>query len=164
MRPSLWIASLGLLLPGGCTAAYTQGSPQPEVMLNTPLRGAVPVDVSGLPPAPPSAGGLAVPPGLMPSSAPQQPGAGGDYAGTAEVLDSDGGLCGPHAVSGFHVSGDQVHWGGYRGRIDADGSIQIPYGRGWSRSWLTGQFDGPAFNGTLSMGSCSYMMRLARTA
>ena len=109
---------------------------------------------------------LAMPPGLAGNvSVPTQPvSRNGTYAGTAMPLDTFGGACvNTMRVEGFHVRGNSVHFGQYRGTIDANNGLQMVY-RG---TWIVGQFEGDNFQGQVdSMGrfapGCTYSMTLQR--
>ncbi len=46
-------------------------------------------------------------------------------------------------VTGFHVSGNSVRFGGFRGTIDSAGGLQMVHGG----QWIVGQFEGTTFNG-----------------
>jgi hypothetical protein len=152
------LGAAGLGLPG-CS-----GQP-PLVMLDTPTG---PVTLNA--PEPTMAGGMAgPPPGLEPAAAMSVPGSAvgrdGSYAGTADVLMTDGGLCIVNQpVRNFRVRGDSVRYGGFRGRIAPDGGLQMAYGE----DWIVGQFDGATFHGQLDQQGrfespgCTYMLNLQR--
>jgi hypothetical protein len=149
-------AGVGLL---GCSGQA------PVVMVDTPTG---PVTLNA--PQPAMAGGMAgPPPGLEPAVGMAAPGPAvsrnGSYAGTADVLMTDGGLCIENQrVGGFRVHGNAVRYGGFRGRITPDGSLQMVYGQ----DWIVGRFEGATFDGQLDLpgrfGSpgCSYMLNLQR--
>jgi hypothetical protein len=144
----------------GCSGA-------PNVVLDTPTG---PVALYSPAPAVPG-GQVGPPPGMdvMPPSGPAAPsnaGRNGSYTGTAEPLDTGGGLCiSTQAIDGFIVRGTSVRYGGFRGRIAADSGLQMVYGQ----DWIIGQFEGPTFHGQLDIqgrfGSfgCTYMLSLRRT-
>jgi hypothetical protein len=107
------------------------------------------------------------PAGLANAASPGGPPAGpdGDYAGWADPLVTDGGLCGQTLrIEGFHVLGDRVSFGEYRGRIDGGNGVQMAAGS----DWLIGQFYGATFHGQLmtyaahSRPACSFSVRLER--
>jgi hypothetical protein len=90
----------------------------------------------------------------------------GTYSGTADVLTTGGGVCITNrTVSGFHVHGDSVRWGRFRGRITSRDSLQMVNGN----TWVIGRFFGTRFEGQISvmgpLGSpgCSYILTLERT-
>lgn len=146
-----------------CTEAFRGGDPQPTLVeADTPF-GAVPLnspEPSG------SSGNLANPPGNLTGGS-RAPAArasrDGIYRGTAQVLDSGGGLC-PETqeISGLRVSGTTASYGGYTGTIGPDGSVTMYYGR----STIAGQFSGPTFRGQLDVPGrfgalgCSYLLNL----
>jgi hypothetical protein len=122
-----------------------------------------------LSPAPAMPGGaVAPPPGLenAPPSNPVPPvRRDGTYVGTAVPLDTGGGLCiATHQVSGFHVQGNSVRFGGFRGTIDANNGLQMVS----RRDWIAGQFDGDTFRGQMDVTGrfdapgCTFMMTLQR--
>ncbi len=108
------------------------------------------------------------PPGLENSASPKtaQPvSRDGTYVGTAVPLDTGGGLCiQTQQVSGFHVRGDSVRFGGFRGTIDADNGLQMVS----RRDWIIGQFEGDTFRGQIDVSGrighpgCTYMLNLQR--
>jgi hypothetical protein len=112
-------------------------------------------------PAPPAGLVNAAPPAGTPA------GHDGDYAGWAEPLMSDGGLClQTLRIEGFRVRDDRVSFGRFRGRIDSEAGLQMAGGN----DWLIGQFDGATFHGQLltyathSRPSCSFIVKLERVA
>lgn len=135
----------------------------PSVVVDTP-GGATPIYAPGtaLPPADP----LATPPGLTGNLLPptQPVSRDGTYAGTAVPLDTFGGACtSTMRVEGFHVTGNSVRFGQYRGTIDGNNGLQMVY-RG---TWIVGQFEGDNFQGQVdSMGrfapGCTFSMTLQR--
>jgi hypothetical protein len=162
VRPAylaLWTCLAATCLPlFGCA-----GGP-PAIVLDTPT-GPVPLNA----PAQAMPGGLVgPPPGMVNASPPPAPGGSrdGNYAGVADVLNTNGGICTDNLkVTGFRVRGDTARFGGYRGRIAADGGVQMIYGS----SWLVGQFEGASFRGQLDLPGgrfgapgCTYMMTLER--
>ena len=62
------------------------------------------------------------------------------------------------------VRGNSVRFGGYRGRIAADGGLQMVNGS----TWIVGRFDGPTFRGQIDMNQgfgnlvCTFMLTLQR--
>jgi len=91
----------------------------------------------------------------------------GDYAGWADPFVTDGGLCGQTLrIEGFHVRGDRVRFGRFRGRINNGNALQMAGGS----DWLIGQFYGVIFHGQLmtyavrGRPSCSFIVRLERVA
>jgi hypothetical protein len=158
-------AGLRACLIPACLSAFGC-SGVPNVVLDTPT-GPIPL----ITPAPVMPAGLPPPPGMEnvqpynPPS-PQSVSRDGTYSGTAEPLDTGGGLCvSSHAVGAFIVRGNSVRYGGFRGRIAADGGLQMQYGQ----DWLVGQFEGATFHGQLSLlgrfgaPGCTYMFNLGRT-
>jgi hypothetical protein len=90
----------------------------------------------------------------------------GSYTGSATVLASNGYVCqSPVKISGFHVNGNAVRFGGFRGTIDRYNGLQMA-NRG---QWIVGQFDGVTFNGQFTFWSnqlgprCTYLLNLQRT-
>jgi hypothetical protein len=137
----------------------------PDVLLDT-LTGVTPI-YTPTPQAAMPGGMIAPPPGMEPTPPPaaQMGSRNGSYTGTAFPLETGGGLCiSTLTVSNFHVQGNAVRFGGFRGRIDADDGLQMVYG---SR-WIIGQFEGSTFHGQLdvpgSFGApgCTYMLNLQR--
>ena len=69
-----------------------------------------------------------------------------------------------HHVSDFRVRGNQAFYGGFRGKIEPDGSVQMHFGH----DWIIGQFDGTGFAGQLNADNwrrppgCAWALRLAR--
>lgn len=126
----------------------------PNVVLAT-SAGVTPIYTPNAPP-------LVVPPG---TTLPRPPvDRSGTYAGIAVPLNTGGGLCLDRVpVKGFRVRGKSVHFGGYRGTIDASEGLQMLYGR----DWIVGQFEGAVFQGQLVLYGnfgqmCSYLMTLQR--
>lgn len=141
-----------LLALGACSGG------RPAVILDT-AAGPVPLNSAA------SAEIAAPPPGMEPRASSSGQGRDGMYAGTADVLTTGGGLCLQNRqVTNFRVRGDAVRFGVYRGRIDADGGLQMVYGQ----NWIVGQFEGATFHGQFEIpgrfGSpgCSYLLSLAR--
>lgn len=141
----------------GCT--MQSGLPGPSVILDTPA-GPIPLN----PPAVVMAGGaVAGGPGTLANEAVSLD---GSYAGSAVVLDTNGGACTqPLAISGFVVQGSSARFGQFRGTINAYGGLQMAYGQ----NWIVGQFEGAVFRGQLSVAGprldfgCTYLVNLART-
>jgi hypothetical protein len=142
-------AALALL---GCTVQ--SGLPGPNVILGTPM-GPVPLNQ----PAPAAGPAEATSPNQAVNRT-------GTYAGTAVVLDPNGGLCTrPTSIAGFVVRGRSVWFGGFHGIIDANDGLQMVYGR----RWIVGQFEGALFQGILWSApdllrgpGCSYIVNLQR--
>jgi hypothetical protein len=119
----------------------------------------------------PAPGGLAAPPANLKNTppAPAQPGGrNGSYTGRVEPLTTGGGNIGcmsSTSVTGWHVYGDRVRFGQFRGTIDANGGVQMTAGGGW----IVGQFEGPTFSGQYiapsgrNSPSCTFLLRLQRT-
>src|SRR5689334_24143913 len=136
----------------------------PTVLLDTPT-GVTPIYT----PSPDMPGGLvAPPPGLANSLPPpaQSANRNGTYSGTAVPLDTGGGICvSNQQVGNFRVRGNSVRYGGFRGRIQPDGGLQMVYGQ----NWIIGQFEGATFHGQLDLNArfneqgCTYMLSLQRT-
>jgi hypothetical protein len=125
----------------------------------TPIYTPSPAAPGGFPPPPP---GLDVPAAPVPTSPAER---NGNYAGTAVPLNTGGGLCiSNQQVGNFRVRGNSVRYGGFRGRIDPEGGLQMVYGQ----DWIIGQFEGATFHGQLDLNSyfgtqgCTYMLSLAR--
>jgi hypothetical protein len=104
------------------------------------------------------------PPGLVPGQVARPD---GTYAGTADPLVTDGGLCvRTLRIEGFQVVGDRVRFGRFHGRIDQSNGVQMPYGN----EWLVGQFGDGTFHGYLmtydvhSRPGCSFILSLERVA
>jgi hypothetical protein len=119
------------------------------------------------PPAMPG-GQIAPPPGMEPMSlpGPQNVSRNGTYAGTAEPLDTGGGLCiSTQSVGGFIVRGSSARYGQFRGTIAPDGGLQMVAGQ----NWIVGHFEGGTFLGQLNLvgrfgaPGCTYMLNLERT-
>jgi hypothetical protein len=141
------------------TLAACAGGP-PAIILDTaagpvPLNNAASAELAG------------PPPGIEPAAFFPTPGAGldGTYAGTADVLTTDGGLCIQNLkVKDFRVRGNAARYGGYRGRIEPDGGLQMVYGQ----DWIIGQFEGATFHGQIEVRGrfdspgCSYLLSLVR--
>jgi len=149
-----------LLIPG-CSG---NGSLQvPSVILDTP-SGATPIYT----PSPVMPNGAApAPPGLGPgpSTASQVVDRSGSYAGSAEPLVTGGGLCiQTQKVSGFHVHGRSVRFGGFRGTIERDNGLQMVYGQ----QWIIGHFEGATFHGQYDVPArfggpgCTFVLNLQR--
>jgi len=136
----------------------------PAVLLDTPT-GVTPIYT----PSSDMPGGLvAPPPGLANSLPPpaQSANRNGTYSGTAVPLDTGGGICvSNQQVGNFRVRGNSVRYGGFRGRIQPDGGLQMVYGQ----NWIIGQFEGATFHGQLDLNArfneqgCTYMLSLQRT-
>lgn len=150
-------------LPFGLCACLAACSGAPTVLVDTPT-GVTPIYT----PSPAMPGGLAGPPPGLENSPPPPPQSvhrNGSYAGTAVPLDTGGGLCiDSRQVGNFTVRGNSVRYGGFRGRIEPDGGLQMAYGQ----DWIIGQFEGATFHGQLDLNGrfgapgCTYMLNLAR--
>ena len=157
VRQARTAAAWGLLL-----ASCSGGGP--AVLLDTPT-GVTPIYT----PSPTMPSGLAAPPPGLANSPPppaQPVNRSGTYAGTAVPLDTGGGIClSDQQVGNFRVRGNAVRYGGFRGRIQPDGGLQMVYGQ----DWIIGQFEGATFHGQLDLNgrfnqpSCTYMLSLQRT-
>jgi hypothetical protein len=152
-----------LALSSACTTIFTPGAP-PTVIQSTPFGSTVISQGGQL------GGGLAAPPGnLDPAFPGQMPSMGGPrdgvYSGVAVPLDTGGGVCiTTQPIDGFRVTGDQVRWGLFRGRINGN-NLQMVQGS----TWVMGQFDGNRFGGQIttygrrgSMG-CTFQVSLTKT-
>jgi hypothetical protein len=124
---------------------------------------------SYLPPPAMPGGQIAPPPGMEPMSPPdsQNVSRNGTYAGTAEPLDTGGGLCiNTQSAGGFIVRGSSAEYGQFRGSIAPDGGLQMVAGQ----NWIVGHFVGGTFLGQLNLvgrfgaPGCTYMLNLERTA
>jgi len=145
------------LTVSGCAAQ--SGPPGASVILDTvagplPMNPPVPVMVDQ---------GAAGRPGGMAAQAVVS--RDGQYAGSAVVLATDGGIClQPLAVSGFVVQGNSTQFGGFHGTIDEAGRLQMVYGG----TWIVGQFQDAVFLGQLTVQGprwdpgCSYLVNLHR--
>jgi hypothetical protein len=136
----------------------------PTVLVDTPMGAQVlyspgPVMPNGLPPPPPGLDAALPTPGQIVDRS-------GSYAGTAVPLSTAGGSCiSTVNVKGFHVHGNSVRFGGFRGRIDANNGLQMAYGQ----NWIVGQFEGPVFYGQIDFNGrgafgpgCTYALTLQR--
>lgn len=150
------LAGLGLIL-AGCS-----GQP-PNVVFDTPSG---PVPLNG--PASNTTSGPPPPPGMEPTQpAEARPvSRDGIYTGTATVLITNGNVCqDTFRVYGFHVNGNKVRFGGFRGTIQPDDGLQMVFGA----QWIIGRFDGAVFHGQVAFvgpyGSpgCTYELTLRRT-
>jgi hypothetical protein len=157
---------LGPLL--GCSA----GGPQlPTVTFNSgPV--VVPVTAPSQQQAtgqPMPGGMIGPPPGMEPPapSAPRPAGRSGTYAGVMEPFSTAGGdinCMNSIKVTGWHVYGNRVRFGGFHGTIDAAEGLQMAFGG----DWIVGQFEGPTFQGqVISSGGrfgpgCSFTLSLQR--
>ena len=156
------IVGLCVFLPG-CSG--NNGWQPPTVVLDTPT-GATPI--YSPPPGMPG-GQVGPPPGLENSAmtSPAQPiSRDGSYVGTAEPLETGGGLCiATQQVSGFRVRGNSVRYGRFRGTIAGNNSVQMVSGQ----DWIFGQFDGGTFRGQLDLRGrfgapgCTFALNLQRT-
>ncbi len=71
----------------------------------------------------------------------------------------------PCPVVGFHVSGNRVRFGRFRGTIDGDDGLQMVY----NQQWILGQFEGATFHGHVTFWGrqgpgCTYLLNLERTS
>jgi hypothetical protein len=172
-RPHSWpiavparLASLVALsaLLGGCAGSDWQ----PPTVIAASTMGAKTIyprdaarPAADVLPMPPAGSATAAPPASSPA------GHDGVYAGWADPLATDGGLCmQTRRIEGFRVLGDRVSYGQFRGRIDSENGLQMAGGN----DWLIGQFDGTTFHGQLltyftqSRPGCSFVLRLERVA
>ena len=86
----------------------------------------------------------------------------GDYSGTMTGVPGHDIGCRPTVgVEGMHVSGGRVSFGSFSGAIGIDGRVQMEA----RFEWLTGQFTGTRFSGTVMPVSegCWYHMELERS-
>ena len=136
----------------------------PSIVVDTPSG---PMPIFTPQPAMPG-GGIGPPPGMQASlPAPSQMvDRSGLYTGTAVPLDTGGGMClATKTVTNFFVHGDSVRYGGFHGRIDANGGLQMVF----VNRWIIGQFEGATFHGQFdetggfNFGGCTYMLNLERT-
>lgn len=89
----------------------------------------------------------------------------GNYTGTAQPVNTSGGLCiRPLQLTGT-VAGNSVQFGDFRGTIDASGGARLLNGD----QSITGQFQGTTFRGQLSIplrqaraSACSYAVTMNR--
>lgn len=146
-------AAIACLLLASCSNNTTVQVP--NVVLDTPV-GTTPLYVR-----PPGSGFIPPPPGQV-SIVDRD----GTYAGIAEPLSTGGGLCITSTrVTGFHVQGNAVSFGGFSGTIDNRGGLQMTF----ARQWLIGEFVGTTFYGHLDVPAnsrfglgCSFTMKLQR--
>ncbi len=155
VRIGMYVVLVALTV-GGCAAQ--SGPPGPDVILDT-VMGPVPMNPAA--PAMAEQGGTARP-GAVSGQAGSRD---GQYAGSAVVLETNGGVClRPLAVSGFVVKGNASQFGGFHGTIDEAGRLQMVYGG----TWIVGQFQDAAFRGQLTVQGprwepgCSYLVNLQR--
>ena len=157
VSPGCWLAGVLCASLAGCS----QG---PAVLLDTPA-GAAPLYI---PHNATSGDTIPLPPGTTAAlPAPVDTVArSGWYTGTALPLQTYGGLCiRTLTVSDFHVQGNEVRFGRFRGTILPDNRLQMVSGQ----QWIVGQFDGATFHGHLNIPGaldtpgCSYMLTLRRT-
>ncbi len=158
------VASLLLVGTAACTMVIPPGGP-PTIIQSTPFGSTVISQGGQLG----GGGGLAAPPNSLdpdlPGVLPAMPGGrDGIYSGVAVPLDTAGGQCINNVtIDNFRVSGDQVRWTSFRGRIRGD-ALQMVQGN----TWFMGQFDGNRFNGQISQQlrfgpGCTFMVALAKT-
>jgi hypothetical protein len=158
-----WLVALSALL-GGCAGSDWQ---PPTVMAASAMGAKTIYPPAAARPAPDA---LPAPPAGLANAAPPAgtpAGHDGDYAGWADPLATDGGLCAQTLrIEGFRVLGDRVSFGQFRGRIDSENGLQMAGGN----DWLIGQFYGATFQGQLmtydthSRPGCSFIVRLERVA
>jgi hypothetical protein len=163
-----FVARLGKLSLAGLSALMLAGcsGQAPKVMLATPNG---PVTLNAPASSAPQ-GGLATPPPGLEQPAPMPAPSvsrSGTYTGTATLLASNGYMCRNSVkVSGFHVNGNAVQFGGFRGTIQSDGGLQMVN----RNQWIVGQFEGATFSGQISFSSnrlgpgCAYVLNLQRTS
>lgn len=146
------IATPSLILAVGCLFLEAC-SGSPAVTPSTPA--ATP---------PPSALSATTPPAPVPSATTDR---SGHYTGTAQPMNTGGGACArPLQVASFHVAGNSVRFGVFRGTIDSAGGLQMVNGG----RWIVGQFEGTSFHGQFTIPpdrrsgalGCSYMLSLDR--
>ena len=150
-----------LTLVVGCLL-ITACSGTPAVTINT-AAGQTPLFA----PAPATRSGLTRPPSYVAPTPPPIGDRNGSYAGTAQPLNTGGGLCiSSRRVTGFRVRENSVCFGNFHGTIDANGGVQMAHGQ----QWLVGQFEGAIFYGQLDIPGisrsapqgCSYILSLER--
>jgi hypothetical protein len=102
--------------------------------------------------------------GSAPSAAPAKPVRSGTYIGVAWPMESGGSCSTTREVSGFHVRGNAVQYGGLRGTIDNQNGVQMTNGQ----TWIYGQFENAMFAGQMDVPGprggvgCTYQLSLSR--
>ena len=83
----------------------------------------------------------------------------GAYRGYGRVVRNPGGTCQTGMpVYWMQVSGNRVHFGSFNGTIQANGVVEME----WGRNWVIGRFEGPHFVGRWINPACSYELILNR--
>jgi hypothetical protein len=169
-------AALFTALLGGCTAygvpppgtrsisGEVQPPPSIAVMMGIqPAPGtapaAAPVAASPAPSAPSAAAPVAT--GLVAAPAPGRAGFDGVYAGTGTATRDVGSTCDTTIkVTGMNVSGGDVAFGDFHGKLNFDGGVQMQYGR----DFVNGYFYPDRFDGSLfqPFPGCTYHLVLTR--
>jgi hypothetical protein len=156
--------ALALLFLASCTGNV--GLQPPTVAIGTPpgvtrLSSDAPEIPGGPPPMTPLPT-LAM--GSAPPAPPAKPVRSGTYTGVAWPMGSGGSCSTTREVSGFHVTGNAVRYGGLHGTIDPKNGVQMTNGQ----TWIYGQFEGESFAGQLDTpgprggAACTYQMSLSR--
>ncbi len=102
--------------------------------------------------------------GSAPPAPPVKPVRSGTYTGVAWPMGSSGSCTTTREVSGFHVRGNAVRYGGLRGTIDTQKGVQMTNGQ----TWIYGQFEGKYFAGQMDVPGprggtgCTYQLSLSR--
>lgn len=150
----------------GCTTVYQPGVP-PITTLDLPVTGSIVVNPP--PPPPPIVERrLRVPPSdvpPVPSELTSASGWSGSYAGWASMINAQPGRCAADMrITNFRVTGDQVRFGRFRGRVAPDGRLQLVEGQ----NTIVGGFRDGHFEGQMSFAAsdqavgCVYLMTLDR--
>jgi hypothetical protein len=151
----LWLGLAGCSGPPTVQLATPNGpeilySPQPAMPQGGP-GGAIPPPANLMPGAPPPA---------------QPVSRNGTYTGAATLMSNYGNMCQDTVpIVGFHVSGNRVRFGRFRGTIDGDDGLQMVY----NQQWILGQFEGATFHGHVTFWGrqgpgCTYLLNLERTS
>jgi hypothetical protein len=89
----------------------------------------------------------------------------GNYTGTAQPVNTAGGLCTRPLPMTGSVIGNSAQFGDFRGTIDPAGGAKLFSGD----QWITGQFQGATFQGQLTIpprpsrpAACSYALTMDR--
>ena len=89
----------------------------------------------------------------------------GVYAGAATDATGSVTCASPLSITNFQVNDARVEFGGFRGPINADGTVNI----GYSGAWLVGVFRGTGLSGHIDtdgsrsqVGGCLYAVSLQR--
>jgi hypothetical protein len=155
-----------LLLLFLTSCAGTVGLQPPMIAIGTPpgvtqLSSDAPEIPGGPPPMPPLP--TTASEGAAPAL-PVKPVRSGTYTGVASPMGSGGSCTTTREISGFHVRGNAVRYGGLRGMIDTQNGVQMTNGQ----TWIYGQFEGEAFAGQMDVpgpkggAGCTYQLSLSR--